>query len=183
MSVSDFPNQLVESGNLDPDIDTFVEIEQLFQTQPRPKRRNLLVLDIDQTVLINRAKTQRGTLRRFHGADVPRNEFVWRIYQLARRQPTMHIIFVTARGDSARAREFTERELHTLGYTDYDAVYYRDPKEHDFERYKSDVRKALELSGYDILLNIGDKWSDVNGGHARYRIKLPRLPRMDQFVS
>ena len=39
--------------------------------------------------------------------------------------------------------------------------------------YKANTRKHIESLGYDIVLNVGDQWSDLQGGHADYTLKLP----------
>jgi predicted secreted acid phosphatase len=40
--------------------------------------------------------------------------------------------------------------------------------------YKANTRKHLEQDlGYDIVLNIGDQWSDLQGGYADQALKLP----------
>ena len=39
--------------------------------------------------------------------------------------------------------------------------------------YKAGTRTHIESQGYDIALNLGDQWSDLQGGHARHYLKLP----------
>lgn len=39
--------------------------------------------------------------------------------------------------------------------------------------FKSLTRKYIEKLGYDIELNVGDQWSDLQGGHADRTLKLP----------
>lgn len=39
--------------------------------------------------------------------------------------------------------------------------------------YKAGTRKHIEDLGYDIVLNVGDQWSDLQGGHADRILKLP----------
>lgn len=39
--------------------------------------------------------------------------------------------------------------------------------------FKATTRKHIESLGYDIVLNVGDQWSDLQGGHADYTLKLP----------
>jgi predicted secreted acid phosphatase len=49
--------------------------------------------------------------------------------------------------------------------------------------YKAGTRKHLEATGYDIALNVGDQWSDLQGGSADHSVKLPNptyyLPSAD----
>ncbi len=39
--------------------------------------------------------------------------------------------------------------------------------------YKAGTRAHIESLGYDIALNLGDQWSDLQGGHAASYLKLP----------
>jgi len=39
--------------------------------------------------------------------------------------------------------------------------------------YKAGTRKFIESQGFDIVLNIGDQWSDLQGGYADRVLKLP----------
>ena len=39
--------------------------------------------------------------------------------------------------------------------------------------YKAGTRKHIESMGYDIVLNVGDQWSDLQGGYADRTLKLP----------
>ena len=39
--------------------------------------------------------------------------------------------------------------------------------------YKALTRKHIESMGYDIVLNVGDQWSDLQGGYADHTLKLP----------
>ena len=49
--------------------------------------------------------------------------------------------------------------------------------------YKAGTRAHIESLGYTIVGNIGDQWSDLQGGHAEYSVKLPNptyyLPSAD----
>ncbi len=39
--------------------------------------------------------------------------------------------------------------------------------------YKAGTRRHIEAMGYDIVLNVGDQWSDLQGGYADRVLKLP----------
>ena len=39
--------------------------------------------------------------------------------------------------------------------------------------YKASTRRHIEKLGYDIVLNVGDQWSDLQGGYADRVLKLP----------
>jgi hypothetical protein len=39
--------------------------------------------------------------------------------------------------------------------------------------YKTNCRKDIESKGYKIILNIGDQYSDLEGGYSQAVFKLP----------
>ncbi len=39
--------------------------------------------------------------------------------------------------------------------------------------YKAQTRKHIESLGYTITLNVGDQWSDLQGGYSERSLKLP----------
>jgi predicted secreted acid phosphatase len=39
--------------------------------------------------------------------------------------------------------------------------------------FKANTRKYIESQGYEIVLNVGDQWSDLQGGYADRSLKLP----------
>jgi hypothetical protein len=41
------------------------------------------------------------------------------------------------------------------------------------EGFKTEVRRKLTAQGYIIVVNIGDQYSDLNGGYAERTYKLP----------
>jgi len=94
--------------------------------------------------------------------------------------------------------------LEKVGYTEFDAAnFYTKWDGPDSNRpayvhcqaacttveYKAYTRAHIEHEGYDIVLNVGDQWSDLQGGHADEVLKLPNptyylpspdLPRMNE---
>ena len=86
------------------------------------------------------------------------------------------IFFITGRQQlSARlADDPTVRNLKKVGYPDWAALYFKDPKEKmttiDF---KTSVRKEIAERGYTIIANVGDQYSDLVGGYAEGKFKLP----------
>lgn len=83
------------------------------------------------------------------------------------------IFFVTGRPESMRAT--TERELRNAGYAKWAALYMLPPsyKDRSVVPFKSGTRQAIASQGYRIVLNIGDQWSDLEGGEAEKAFKLP----------
>jgi predicted secreted acid phosphatase len=56
----------------------------------------------------------------------------------------------------------------------YDGLFMRDThNDQPAETIKLPYRQAIEKMGFKIIVNIGDQWSDLTGGHAETCVKLP----------
>lgn len=67
------------------------------------------------------------------------------------------------------------KNLKATGYTVWQQL---DLKPNDYNKpsvidYKRSRRQAIAGQGYDIVLNIGDQYSDLAGGYADRTYKLP----------
>lgn len=140
-----------------------------------------LVLDIDETTLSNwREMIQAGFAydkKAFDAwvdtASAPALPGTLRLYQEAQRLK-VSIFFLTGRPESQR--EVTERNLSSQGFTEWNGLILRSPDEAKLtaQEYKSRERLALEAKGYEIVLNVGDQWSDLRGkAQAEYSVKYP----------
>jgi predicted secreted acid phosphatase len=94
------------------------------------------------------------------------------------------VFWVTGRPESQRAD--TVRNLKAVGYTadpDTAHLYLKNtatPPSYlpcgatcSTIEYKSGTRKHIESLGYDIVANVGDQYSDLDGGYADASFKLP----------
>jgi len=143
--------------NINEDIDTFIEIKELLKYEEGSNQK-AVVFDIDQTSLLHRGKDRMGMQILFKPSKV--NLFVKKIYDIAisirgSNPENLGIYFVTARLDNELTKEHTYRELDRLGYTIYDGIFFRNSKNNNYQKYKTDVRKILEHDkGLTILLNV-----------------------------
>lgn len=138
-----------------------------------------IVLDIDETALSNwrYLESRQFTITPQSFAEWARTERaialepIRRVFAKARARQ-IPVFFITGRDESLRAA--TVQDLHEAGYFDWSALFMR--RSMDLETsvipFKSDIRKMLTEDGYDIILNIGDQESDLEGGYARNRVKL-----------
>ncbi|MET0931494.1 MAG: HAD family acid phosphatase, partial [Aeromicrobium sp.] len=96
------------------------------------------------------------------------------------------IFGITGRTDTQEAA--TVANLEKVGYTSFDAqnfytkwsgsnpqpAYVTCAAKCTTVEYKAGTRKHIEKDlGYDIVLNVGDQWSDLQGGYADRVLKLP----------
>jgi hypothetical protein len=143
-------------------------------------RRPALVLDIDDTALSTYALQRRLLFgfveeewdRWMEDQSPPANRGVLKLFRHARSRGVA-IFFVTGRRE--HSRKSTERQLRSAGYSGWTGVVlkpndYRSPS---VVTYKSAARAQIEAKGYEILVNVGDQWSDLDGGHALVTYKLP----------
>ncbi|MCF6777184.1 hypothetical protein L3V83_11485 [Thiotrichales bacterium 19X7-9] len=82
------------------------------------------------------------------------------------------IFIITARELSTL--EITKTNLAFSGYHTYEKLFLKpDETELSFSDYKASVRKDIIGQGYQIILNIGDKLTDFQGGYYDQGFLLP----------
>jgi predicted secreted acid phosphatase len=140
-------------------------------------RRAAIVLDIDDTALSNYACLKAVGFDR-SAADcgdqtLPAIPQTRSLFRWARKQGVA-VFFVTGRREEARAR--TAANLRAAGYRGGWTLKLRPDEQPRRWRdgWKARVRRAIvERRGFRILANLGDQWSDLDGGYAARRFKLP----------
>jgi acid phosphatase len=165
--------------------DTKIVIDQamtyLKKRISQPYKKPLaIVLDIDETSLSNypdmAALSFGGSLD-----DIMREEAkgtdqaikpTLELYQFAKANHVA-VFFVTGR--TQNYKDATIKNLKQVGYTDFDDLILKPENynEKTVSIYKAGARKAIQDKGYNIVLNIGDQQSDLDGGFAEKSYKLP----------
>jgi len=143
-------------------------------------RNQAIVFDIDETLLSNWPYLRQGqfaldlktfaawTKRETGIPLLPTREIFLRA-----RDAGIPIFLITGRSEDLRAA--TIRDLESAGYSGWSGLFLKPANYTDSSviPFKSGVRKMLTERGYDIILNLGDQDSDLAGGFARHRYKLP----------
>ena len=140
---------------------------------PRPA----IVLDVDDTALSTYGCMKAAGFDRAEAGcalrrDLPAVRATLRLFRYARSHGVA-VFFVTGRREAQR--DLTEANLRRAGYGGYRALHMR-PDDQPARRrdgWKARTRRAIRRGGYRILVNVGDQRSDLDGGHALRRIKLP----------
>ncbi len=141
--------------------------------------RPALVLDIDETSISNWEivdKLDFGYVaadwdRWIEAANAPALAGTLELYRWARAHDVA-CFFVTARDEGERAA--TERNLRSAGYDGWQQLYLlTGPRPATSATFKSACRKDIEGKGYHIVVNMGDQYSDLEGGYAEGQFKLP----------
>lgn len=136
-----------------------------------------IVSDIDETILDNRPFFEQHD--EFKWDDF----FVW-VEQaqapslkkstdlLARaRQDGIAIFLITGRMEKLRKGTIRNLVRNNIAY---DGLYMRpDGDKSSASEFKSGVRKQIEDMGFTVVVNIGDQFSDLEGGYAKECAKLP----------
>ncbi len=142
--------------------------------------RVAVVFDIDETLLSNWGYLSAG--------DFVLNYDSFKVWTRANNDPPLSptreiferakaagipIFLISGRHEAQRAD--TVRQLRTVGLTGWTALYLRPDAnmEKSIVPFKSGVRRQLAAQGYRIVLNMGDQDSDLEGGFAERKIKLP----------
>jgi predicted secreted acid phosphatase len=81
------------------------------------------------------------------------------------------VFFITGR--PSQIQSITEQNLKSQGYNQGWAGLSFKPSSSGTEAFKSSERAKIEQQGFDIVLNMGDQESDLDGGHADRDFKLP----------
>ncbi len=135
-----------------------------------------IVLDIDETSLSNYADLSAHNFDTSalalsavggHGTAIQPTLGLYRS-ALAQR---VAVFFVTGRPSAIDS--ITKSNLRDAGYDQRWTAIYEKPPSSGTERFKSSTRAAIEGRGYDIIANVGDQQSDLDGGHADRDFKLP----------
>lgn len=146
---------------------------------PHPKKL-AMVLDIDDTSLNNFNQMRQWDFASNDGSwdaiqkntNIPANLPVLELYNYA-RQLGVTVFFITARPDVYT--DSTKKALENAGYKGYAGLYLI-TKQYDkvpYNVFKTAIRKQISDSGYDIVVNMGDQYSDLVGGYSRQIYKLP----------
>lgn len=146
----------------------------------RPGERLALVLDIDETSLSNWPYLERYDFARnaalfgswARQSACPALPPTLRLYRTARRLGVA-VFFITGRREPLRTA--TAANLQRQGFGSYAGLDLRPLDDHESSvvPFKSSRRREIESRGYTIVLNLGDQWSDLEGGNAEETFKLP----------
>ena len=179
------------SGNYTTEIKSVAEKakQQLnYEVQNNKNHKRLaVVIDIDETALSNYNQIAALYTAVSNVGDIPdskmlktiNNPFsdsaiapVLSLYKQALKEG-VSVFFLTGRYEYDRAG--TVRNLKQVGYTKWKQLILRQPNQYHIpaQVYKTAARKKIESNGYDIVVNIGDQYSDLRGGYADNTYKIP----------
>jgi predicted secreted acid phosphatase len=170
-----------DSGEWDADIAAQVRKARRFVAaelrDPPERRRPAIVFDIDDTALSSYECMKRSNFEHISLAGCVLNREqetivpALSLYRFAlRRRVAVH--FITGRPEEIRAH--TEDQLNDAGFDGRHTLYMRrDGDAESAAPEKTRQRRRITRRGHRILANLGDQRSDLVGGFAARRYKLP----------
>jgi acid phosphatase len=149
----------------------------LFRYNPRA-----IIFDIDETALSNyqmlkhlafsyHPQALTTAFLQGNGEAIPS---VLALYQFA-LEKKIAVFFISERPDSPEMKTATVENLQKAGFTAWQELILRpvNNEKIDIKTFKSQTRRQIAMQGYDILANIGDQESDLQGGFSEVKVKLP----------
>ena len=144
------------------------------------KKKLAIVLDIDETSLsnfhhmrqLNFGGTDKQFVQAMQKADDPAIPATLKLYRYAIAH-NVAVFFVTGRKEILR--QATAKNLKDAGFAQWKKLFLK-PNNYDKKSaipYKTATRKKIENKGYDIVLSVGDQYSDLAGGYADRDVKYP----------
>jgi len=167
-------------GQYDKDLDNVVHCALKHFKNISPCNNATVVFDIDDTILsgyCNEKSISFGYIPKLSHewilrADAPAIQQTKHLYDYLVGRG-FHIIFLTGRKHDEY--DATIKNLNAQGFTHFDKLIVREQYEQNLtaKAYKSARRKQLTKEGYRIVGDVGDQWSDLEGGYSGYKIKIP----------
>jgi len=169
-----------DSGEWNQDLQYVVqEAKTYLSSKLGSSQRLAIVIDIDETALSKWEQMQAADF-----AGLPSLFEQWNLSQKASAiAPTLEfyrfaidngctIFFISGRPE--KFRHVTEANLKKVGYTTWEKVILRPDnyKEPSIIPFKTKARENITKQGYNIIINLGDQWSDLEGGYAEKAFKL-----------
>lgn len=92
------------------------------------------------------------------------------LFDFAKRQG-IALFLITGR--TADQTVVTEQNLRSQGVSGWNRIYFAPQHKVNAAVFKQSIRKKISQQGYDIIVNIGDQFSDLCGGYADRVYRLP----------
>jgi acid phosphatase len=145
-----------------------------------PAESSLVVFDIDETALSNYSFDESIDfgfvpdlwVKWINDAKAPATDGVKRLYDFLIKKG-FKVAFVTGRMENIYAP--TYKNLLNAGYVKFDTLIVRNPSENNLTAldYKSKKRVELTNKGYNVVGNVGDQYSDLEGPDHGIQVKIP----------
>jgi acid phosphatase len=176
----DIVKNYYESGGYDRELDEAIADAKQKFSQVEIKENSVVIFDVDETALNNYGLAKQMDFGYVYDLNKKWNEELKApaikqtqdlyFYLLNRG---FKIIFLTGR--NSNEYDVTYKNLIQTGYTVFDTLITQREDEQNLktQQFKSTKRAELAAQGYEIVGNIGDQWTDLNGPYSGIQIKIP----------
>ena len=179
-TAKDRVKQYYEGGQYDKELDEIIADAKKKFSKVEVKSNSAVIFDIDDTALLNYDASKMmgfGYVKSMvdewvSSAQVPAIPQVKDLYDYL-LQRDAKIIFLTGRFHDEY--DYSFQNLVNEGFTTFDTLIVRRTEEQKLPavEFKSNVRTALTQRGYEIIGNIGDQWTDLDGPYSGIKVKIP----------
>ncbi len=169
-----------ESGRFEEELEKIYSEAKHQIDKSRIKQNSAAVFDVDDTALSNYQISKRLDF----GYDYKIVQDWVLSGKLPAIKPTLEfynylkskgvkLIFLTGR--QSEEYDATYRNLTEQGYTDFDTLIVRSELDRKISAatFKSQKRKELTDKGNEIIICVGDQWTDLQGDYTGIKVKLP----------
>jgi len=176
----DIVKDYYESGGYDKELDEVIANAKQKFRKVEIKNNSVIIFDVDETALNNYGLAKQMDFGYVYDLNKKWNEELKApaikqtqdlyFYLLNRG---FKIIFLTGR--NSNEYDVTYKNLIQTGYTVFDTLITQREDEQNLktQQFKSTKRAELAAQGYEIVGNIGDQWTDLNGPYSGIQIKIP----------
>ncbi|HCY75286.1 MAG TPA: hypothetical protein DHV28_05150 [Ignavibacteriales bacterium] len=169
-----------ESGKYDAEMNNVIkEAKEKFENV-EVKKNSVVIFDVDETALNNYGLAKQMGFGYVYDLNKKWNEEL-KAPAIKQTQELyfyllnkgFKVIFITGR--NFNEYDVTYKNLFQAGYTEFDTLITQREDEQNLktQSFKSKKRAELTNQGYEIVGNVGDQWTDLNGVNSGIQIKLP----------
>jgi acid phosphatase len=169
-----------ESGKYDEDLGEIYSKAKSQIEKIKIKNNSTAIFDVDDTALSNYQISKRLDFGFDYqivqnwvmSAKLPAIKQTLDFYNYLKSKG-IKLIFLTGR--QTEEYDATYRNLVEQGYRDFDTIIVRSERERKIgaAEFKSQKRKELTEQGYEIIICVGDQWTDLEGDYIGIIVKLP----------
>ncbi len=179
-TAKDVVKDYYESGKYDEEMNEIIKDAKEKFNKIEVKNNSAAIFDVDDTALSNYQISKR--------LDFGYDYKIVQDWVMSRKLPAikqtkefydylkskgLKIIFLTGR--QQEEYDITYQNLIEQGYTGFDTLIVRNERERKIGagQFKSSKRKELINTGYEIIICIGDQWTDFEGDNTGIKVKIP----------
>jgi len=179
-TAKDIVKEYYESGKYDEELNGVIRDAKEQFSKIKIHKNSVVIFDVDETALNNYGLAKQMDFGYVYDLNkkwnkelkAPAIPQVKDLYEFLLGKG-INLIFLTGRNYTEY--DVTYENLMKVGYTKFDTLITQreDELKLKSQEFKSRKRTELTNQGYEIIGNIGDQWTDLNGPYSGIQIKIP----------